>query len=126
MSTTTTPSGTTKEPVGTFPPPGEEETDPLLQPDEVIEPDDDEEPEPNVVTGNQLTLNVGGPKPVQSRLKVNAKQMEFGTTRQWKVGDVIHFNGTIEVRGAGVELMGKKGIPTRIQKAIIATLNLED
>lgn len=85
-----------------------------------------EEAEPNVVVGNQLSLAIGGPKPVQSVLMVGSLQRQFGTTRQFKNGDVIEFSGTLEIRGAGVELKGKKGIPTRVQKAIIATLDLAD
>lgn len=88
-----------------------------------VQPDDIE---PNVVEGNQLSLNVGGPKPVQSQLNIGSLQRQFGTTKQFKNGDVIEARVRIEVFGAGVELKGKKGIPTRMHKARIATFDILD
>lgn len=79
----------------------------------------------NQVVGNQLTMKVvdGRLKPTQSTLKVNAKQTDFGTTREFKIGDRIPFEGVLEVREVTI-VQKSNGRIVRIQKAVIAESNL--
>lgn len=97
---------------------------------EVIEPEDagnDNEPVENFVNGNQLTMKIAGGrlKPTQSTLKVRARTREFGTTKEWKIGDRVEFNGVLEVRKVEVE-QKSNGRIVRIQHAIITECDLLD
>lgn len=76
---------------------------------------------------NQLSMKVAGGRlrPTQSTLKVSARQREFGTEREFKIGDRIPFTGVLEVRKVHFEQKANGRI-VRTQVAIIAECDVLD
>ena len=91
---------------------------------QVEDPAEDDNPPVNEGS-NQLTLAIGGPKPKSSILKILAKQLKFGTTRQFKNMERIPFSGVLEVTGVAVDTE-QNGHVLRTQKAKIAELYFGD
>lgn len=88
-----------------------------------------EEPVENHVSpgANQLSMKIasGREKPTQSTLKVRSRSREFGTTREWNLGDRVPFTGMIEIKKIDVEVK-KNGRIVRTQHAVIAECDILD
>lgn len=89
---------------------------------EIVDDADDEDVSVNA-GASQLTLAIGGPKPVESLLKIRAKQIKYGTQRQFKNLERIPIKGYIEIRKVAGATQ-KNGKVHREQEAILTEITI--
>lgn len=109
---------------------GEEGTGEETVPAEDVEVEEPATKENHVVEGsNQLTMLVvpkgSRLRPKQFTLKMRAREQEFGTTREYLMGDRVYFEGYIEVDIVTTKRK-KDGSVVKIASAKIAECNLLD
>lgn len=133
---------TTQEPpVGSAPWDGEDEpaTSPVGDPEALgeLDAERDEEPalegeveeaeddSPPVNEGsNQLTLAIGGPKPIESVLKILGHQQSFGSTRQFKNLERIPITAWLEIREVAAPVQDN-GKVKRVHKARLTQIEFD-
>lgn len=119
-----------------------QEPDPDLQQlDENIDPKDvqvedpdagdgdepSDEREPNIVNegASQLTLAIGGPKPVESTLKIRTKTIKYGSSRQFKQIERIPITAVLEIRRVGSDVPNN-GKALRFHEAVLTEIELSE
>lgn len=89
---------------------------------ELEEPEDDNQP---VNEGsNQLTLAIGGPKPIESVLKITGHQQSFGSTRQFKNLERIPITAWLEIREVAAPVQDN-GKVKRVHKARLTQIEFD-
>lgn len=97
--------------------------------EEVLEGEVEEDNPPVNEGSNQLSLAIGGPKPVESVLKIQSHQQSFGSTRQFKNLERIPVTAWLEIREVAAPVQDN-GKVKRVHKArltqIVFDADIED
>jgi len=89
-------------------------------PETETEIEEDDNPPVNEAS-SQLTLAIGGPKPIESSLKIRGHQQKFGVTRQFKNLERIPITAWLEVRRVAADVQNN-GKVHRMHEAILTEI----